>query len=190
MISSDSFFGRPHVKDGAFQGLARRVGDLPVVVAGLAGLLAADVCAQRQFGRAFPEKRTQDRGLGGRDFGRVGFERGRTARLLQGHDQHGNPQRVRQQDEFLALFIAHLAAGGEELYGCHPLLRLEVHVLHKGVGMLDQRGQHLLEARIWAVSHALYHRLGEVFAFKLQLGHGLVSCYLFLGEAGLSNVHP
>jgi hypothetical protein len=41
--------------------------------------------------------------------------------------------------------------------------------------MLDERAHDLLEAWVLTLTHALYHRLRDVLAFKLQLGHDFVS---------------
>jgi hypothetical protein len=76
-------------------------------------------------------------------------------------DQNRHAQRVGQEDEFLALFGARLAHGGEEADRGHPLLLGQLDLAHEVVQMPDQRGHDGLEARIVAAGEPPDHRLGQ-----------------------------
>ena len=85
-------------------------------------------------------------------------------------DQDRDPERVREQDELLALVGARLAHLGKKADGGHPLRFGQLDVAHEIVQMPDQRGHDGRKARIVALGEPLDHRIGQiVFA---ELSHG------------------
>ena len=87
---------------------------------------ARNLCPQGQFRRAFNIKRAEHRGGGGAC---------RQPVIYRIH-QHGNAKRIRQQDEFLALAIAHMADACQEADRGLPFLEAGFNIAHKGMKML------------------------------------------------------
>jgi hypothetical protein len=71
--------------------------------------------------------------------------------VLHEVDQHRQPERVRQQDELLALVVALVPGGGQEPDAGQPLLLGQPHLSREGVEAADQRPHDLAEARVRAV---------------------------------------
>ena len=85
-------------------------------------------------------------------------------------DQDRHPERVREQDELLALVGARLAHLGQKADRGQPFRFAQLDVAHEIVQMPDQRGHDGRKARIVALGEPLDHRIGQiVFA---ELPHG------------------
>ena len=112
---------------------------------------ARDIVAVLLLGRGLDEERAEHRGLG----------RAFRHRMVDRIDQHGDAERVRQQDEFLALVVAHVAGAGQELDAVFPFLLGRPDLAHEGMEMTHQRLAHLLDARIGCACDALEHRVGN-----------------------------
>ena len=89
--------------------------------------------------------------------------------MVERDDEHRHTQRVRQQDELLALVGAGLAHVGEKLNGGEPFGLGQFHFPNEVVKMRDQRGHDALESRIVAFGQALDHRLRD--ALLVELAH-------------------
>ena len=109
-----------------------------------------------------------------RTFDRRGRRAGNAAIVDVVH-QHGDAERVRQQDELLALVVALMADGGQVLDRLEPLLAVRLHFADEGMQVLDGRLHHLAQARVRNVLVALEDFLGEFFAgFQ---GHGALPIF-------------
>ena len=160
---------RPDIELAVGNGLADRIGHAAMVVGRLARLTHAEVRPQGQLGRAFPEKGAEHRGLGGALAATLCLEGRSRLGLLNGHHQHGDAQGIGQQDELLAFFVTHLARLSQELDTGHPFFGRDLHLLHKGMGVLDEGGHHFFEPGLFAVGHAGDDGLGEVLGFELHV---------------------
>ena len=67
-------------------------------------------------------------------------------------DEHAEADDVREQNELLALVVALLANGGEEVDACAPLLDGDVGLAGKVVQVANQRRHDLEETRIRGVA--------------------------------------
>src|SRR5215218_5190191 len=130
--------GLPDVDQGAGQGGAVQGADLAGDHAGLAGGDQVDGVAQLAAGRGDHVERPEH--------GRVGRHRRRP--VVDGVDQHGHPEHVREQDELLAGVVALLPGGGQEPDGPLPLLEGRLDLAHEPVQVPDQAAQDLPEPRI------------------------------------------
>ncbi|MCY1557300.1 hypothetical protein D9M68_941420 [compost metagenome] len=88
--------------------------------------------------------------------------------VVHRHREHGQAQRVGQQDELLALVVALLAGGGEELNARHPFGFGELDLARKGVQVLHQAGHDLLQTRVRRLRQAREHGLGDVVLIEVS----------------------
>ncbi len=76
-------------------------------------------------------------------------------------DQHGDAERIRQQDEFLALVVAHVAGAGQEIDAVFPFLLGRAHLAHECMEVPHQRVADLFDARIGRALDPLEHRIRD-----------------------------
>ena len=106
------------------------------------------------------EKRPEHRGLG---------RRPGTA-VIDRIDQHRHAEHIGEQDELLALVVALLPGGGEELDRFEPFLLGQFDFAHEVVQMPDQALHDPAKARVGVIGKARDHRVGQLgFNFVLQL---------------------
>src|SRR4029079_14274489 len=120
------------------------------------------VRAQRVLRRAGTVERTLHRGFG----------HALLRLVVDEIHQHRDAERVRYEDELLALVVAHVAGVGEEFDSRHPLVRRRAHFAHEGVQVLDQARHHFLEARIFRVLDPAQHFGDERLFVEIADGHG------------------
>ncbi|MCY1360065.1 hypothetical protein D9M69_466730 [compost metagenome] len=152
--------GLPHVDHRIGDGLAVAPAHGGLHEQRLAHRASRDVAAQRQLRRAGHMEGAEHGGLGGL----------RALGVVHGHREHRQAQGVRQQDELLALRVALLARGGEEVDARGPLGLGEPHFAREVVQVAHQRRQHFLQPCVLAAGHALEHGGGDgVF---IDVAHG------------------
>src|SRR6266436_7144533 len=110
---------------------------------------AGDVLTYLLLRRGLNEEWPEHRGLGG------AFRH----RMVDRIDQHGDAERVGQQDEFLALVVAHVAGASEEVDAVFPFLLGRAHLAHEGMEVPHQRVADLFDARIGRALDPLEHRI-------------------------------
>ena len=142
---------RPDIEQPARDRLALERQQAPGIEGGLAPDPVRDVGAERQFGRALL--------IVGPEHGRL--DRPGRQRMVDRIDQDRDAQRVREQDELLALVGARLPDLGQEPDRGHPLRLAQLDVAHEGVQMRDQRAHDPLEARVLALGQPLDHGIGQ-----------------------------
>src|SRR5215469_18533926 len=69
-------------------------------------------------------------------------------------DDRAEPERVRQQDKLLALFISDVAHGGQKLDAGLPFLGSQLNFASEIVKMVGEGAYNLLEARVPAFRHS------------------------------------
>ena len=113
---------------------------------------SGDVATRRQLGRAEPVERAKHRRLGG------------TIRFAVADqvDDHRDPERVREQDEFLPLVAAHPTGFGQDLDRLEPLRLGQLDFLDEGVQVLDETQHDLPQPRIRRLRKSLQHLGGNV----------------------------
>ncbi len=82
--------------------------------------------------------------------------------MIDSIDQHRNPGNVGEQDELLALLIAHVTSSGQEFNPQRPFFLGELNLAHKGVDVRDEAGHDLLQPGVRCVYHAVQHILGNL----------------------------
>jgi hypothetical protein len=102
-----------------------------------------------------------------------GFGRARGRLVVERHHHHRQPQHVGEQDELLALVVAHFAGGGQELDALEPLFLGQVDLARERVQVLHQALHQLLEAGILDVLQARDHRFGQCVLVELAHRAGL-----------------
>ncbi len=102
---------------------------------------AGDVGAAVLLRRGLDEERAEHRGLG----------RAFRHRMVDRVDQHGDAERVGQQDELLALVVAHVPGAGQEIDAVFPFLLGRADLADEGMKVAHQRFADLLDARIGRV---------------------------------------
>ena len=123
------------------------------------------IAAARQFGSALPIEGAQHRR----------FDAALIRGMVEGDDEHRHTQRVRQQDELLALVRAGLADVGEKLYGREPFGFGQLHLPNEIVKMRDQRSHDALEPWVVTLGEARDHSLGN--ALLIELAHRFTGRY-------------
>ena len=119
---------------------------------GLAGVLRGQVGPALARGRAFHVEGPKHRALG-------------TAGghpVVDGVDQHRDPERIGKEDELLPLFVAHLSRLGEEPDGRKPLLGCGLDLAHDRVQMADDALEDSPRPRVLATHGPRQDCLGEV----------------------------
>src|ERR1700733_5312989 len=91
--------------------------------------------------------------------------------MIERDDQDRYAQRIRQQNELLALLGAGLPHISQKLNGADPLRFGQLYVPNEVVQMGDQRRHDLLESRISALRETLDHCLGN--ALLIEFTHDL-----------------
>ncbi len=141
----------PHFDAGVRNRLAVQSAHCPLHMARLALRAIRQIPAQRIFRRVRHVKRAEH--------GRLSASRG-LAVVLRDH-QHRQAQRVRQQNEFLALVVGLMAGGGEKLDSLEPLLLRQLHLTCKRMQVPYQRSHDALQARIGRIGNALEECIGN-----------------------------
>ena len=101
------------------------------------------------------------------DSGAVGL-----AAVVDEVDQHRHAERVRHQDELLALVVAPVADLGEEFHPGEPFLLGRPHLAHEGVQVLDEALHHLLEARVLGPLEPAQHFRRQGLLVEILDRHG------------------
>ena len=84
-------------------------------------------------------------------------------------EEHGDAERVGEQDPFLAPVVAHLAGGGQEVDGLTPFLDGRLVLLHEGMEVPDGRLHDLPEARSGQLSSREMTVSAEFSSVKYRL---------------------
>jgi hypothetical protein len=85
--------------------------------------------------------------------------------------QHGDAERVRQQDEFLALVVAHMAGAGEKIDAVFPFLLGRAYLTYEGMQVPHQSFADFPDARSGCARDPLEYRVGDgVFVEVTQFG--------------------
>ena len=142
---------RPDIQEAARDRRALQRQQAPGVEGGLPRDPVRDVGAERQLRRALLVE--------GPEHGRL--DRPGRCPMVDRIDQDRDPERVREQDELLALVGARLADLGQEPDRGQPLGLAQLDVAHEAVQMPDQRAHDPLEARVVTVGQPLDHRIRQ-----------------------------
>ena len=148
----------PHVDDRVRHGLTVFGKNGAIDIERIAFCFAADVGAECRFRGILYIERTLHRGL------RCAFGKS----MIDSVHQHGNTQRVGQQNKFLPLVGAQLARAREIFDGLFPFGFGWFDVAHKIVQVLHQAGHDLLEPRIGGVLVAIDYRGRDVVLVKIS----------------------
>ena len=92
--------------------------------------------------------------------------------MIDGIDQHRYSTDVGEQDEFLALLVAHVTRPGQELDPQCPFFLGEFDLTNESMKVGDEAGHHFLQPGIGCLRHAVQHILGNILLGIVA--HGLL----------------
>lgn len=87
--------------------------------------------------------------------------------MVDGVDQHRHAERIRQQDEFLTVVVAHLSGTRQEIDPGFPFRLGRFDLPDEGMQVADQRFADLPHAIVRGVLDALQDRVGNCGLVKI-----------------------